>query len=154
MKFIIDTYKEIWQYFWEQQLVYLPKEHSFYMDNVVNKIDIELMVNTISLAVSDNIIVNVNGFCGLDKSMVSCCQVPKFQKGILKVEHSLEHGLAYGISEKDFLVHVNIQTGWVCIGNPEKKGDAVEFINNCVVVIDDDKNFVSLWLKPEELPKI
>jgi hypothetical protein len=71
MKFIISAYKDIWKYFWKQQLVYIPEEHSFYMDNVVNKVDIELIINTISLAVSDNIIVNVSGFCGLNKLMKS-----------------------------------------------------------------------------------
>ena len=153
MKYIISTYKDVWQYFWQQRLIYISDEHSFYMDNVVNKIEIELIVNMISLAVSDNVIVNVSGFCGLDKSMKSNCQVPEFHKGILKVEHNLEYGFAYNIHEKDFPVHINTQTGWVCMGNPEKNGNAVEFINNCVAVIDNNKNFVSLWLKPEKLPK-
>jgi hypothetical protein len=86
--------------------------------------------------------------------MKSNYQVPEFQKGILKVEHNLKYGFAYRINEKDISVYVNTQTGWVCIGNPEKKGDTVEFINNCVAVIDDEKNFISLWLKPEKLPNI
>ena len=154
MKFIIDVYKDIWQYFWQQQLIYIPEEYSFYRDSVVNKIDIELIVNKISLTVSDNIIVNVSGFCGLDKTMKSNYQVPAFQKGILKVEHNLKYGFAYGINEKDLPVHINIQTGWVCIGNTEKRGQAVEFINNCVAVIDDNQEFVSLWLKPQKLHNI
>jgi uncharacterized protein YbdZ (MbtH family) len=57
------------------------------------------------------------------------------------------------MNNEDWLVHVNVKTGWVCIGNPEKKGNAVEFINNCVAVIDD-KEFVSLWLKPLKLPNL
>ena len=36
----------------------------------------------------------------------------------------------------------------------EKQGNAVEFINNCVAVIDDDKEFISLWLKPQSLPNL
>ena len=154
MKFIIDTYKNIWQYFWQQRLIYIPEEHSFYMDSVVNKIDIELIINKICLTVSDNIVVFVGGFCGLDNSMKSNCQVPEFKKGILKVEHNLKYGFAYGISENDLSVHINEQTGWVCIGNPEERGNAIEFINNCVAVIDGNKDFVSLWLKPEKLPDI
>ena len=61
---------------------------------------------------------------------------------------------AYGINEDDLPVYVNVHTGWVCIGNPEKKGNAVQFINNCVAVIDENKEFVSLWLKPQSLPNI
>jgi hypothetical protein len=157
MKFTIDVYKNIWQYFWQQQLIYIPKEHSFYMDSIVNKIDIELIINKISLTVSNNIIVNVNGFCGLDKSMKFIYQVPEHKRGILRVEHDLKYGFAYGINENDdykYPVHINTQTGWICIGDHEKKGNAVEFINNCVAVIDDKKDFISLWLKPEKLPNI
>lgn len=157
MKFIIGTYRDIWQYFWRQRLVYIPEEHSFYMDSAVNKIEIELIVNKISLAVSDNIVVNVSGFCGLSKSMKSNYQVPEYKKGCLQVEHNLNNGFAYGVNDDDnyeYPVYINVQCGWVCIGNPEKKGNAVEFINNCVAVIDDDKEFVSLWLKPERLPDI
>lgn len=157
MNFIIDVYKNIWQYFWEQQLIYIPEEHSFYMDSIVSKIDIELIVNALSLTVSDGIIVNVNGFCGLDKSMKSNCQVPESFKGILKVEHNLKYGFAYGLNDNDnyvYQIHVNVQTGWVCIGNPEKCGNAVEFINNCIAVINDGKEFVALWLKPLKLPDL
>lgn len=154
MRFIIETYENIWQYFWLQRLLYIPEEHSFYMGGVVNKVDIELVVNTISLSVSDNIVVNVNGFCGLDRSMKSDYPPPEFQKGILKIKCDLKHGFAYGVSEKKLPVYINTQTGWVCIGDPEKKGNAVEFINNCVAVINDNESFLSLWLKPEKLPNI
>lgn len=157
MRFSIDTYRDIWQYFWQQQLVYIPEEHSFYMDSVVNKIEIELIVNKISLAVSDNIVVNVGGFCGLSRSMKSNYRVPEFEKGILRVEHDLKYGFAYSVHEDldyEYPIHVNMQTGWVCIGNPQKKGNAVEFIMNCIAVIDDKKEFISLWLKPQSLPKM
>lgn len=152
MRFIIGANEDNLPCFWQQQLIYIPHEHSFYMNGIVNRIDIELIVNKISLAVSDNVIVNVGGFCGLDKSMISDCEIPKYQKGILKVEHNLEYGFAYGVSENDLSIHVNIHTGWICIGSPEKKGHAVEFIKNCVAVIDDDKSLFSIWLKPLKLP--
>lgn len=61
---VLWTNKNTWQYFWQRQLIYIPEEHSFYMDGLINKIDIELVVNKISLTVSDNIIVNVGGFVG------------------------------------------------------------------------------------------
>jgi hypothetical protein len=58
------------------------------------------------------------------------------------------------VNKEDWPVYVNIRTGWVCIGNPENKGNAVEFINNCVAVIDENKCLASLWLKPKKLPDI
>lgn len=153
MKFIIEHTDEIGQ----QQLVYIKEECSFYMGRIIDKIDIEIIVNKISLAVSKNKIVHVSGFCGLDKSMKSNYIVPKYRKGILKIEHDLKLNFAYGINtdkDDEFPIYVNTQTGWVCIGDPKKPGDAVEFINNCVAVIDNNKGFISLWLKPHTLPKL
>lgn len=151
MKFSIEHRNDIGQ----QVLVYLPEECSFYTgERAGNKIDLELILNKLSLSVVEDKIIDVNGFCGIDKSMLSNVQLHEYKKGILKVEHNLDFGFAYGINDEDLPVYVNIQTGWVCIGNPEKKGNAVEFINNCVAVIDDDKEFVSLWLKPQSLPNI
>jgi hypothetical protein len=150
MKFIIEYGNAIEQ----RILTYIPGECSFDMEPIVSKIDFELIINKLSLSVVDNRIIQLWGFCGLDKSLKSGCQVPEFKKGTLRVEHNLDFGFAYGINEDDWPVYVNTQTGWVCIGNLEKTGNAVEFINNCVAVIDDDNKFVSLWLKPKSLPNI
>src|SRR6218665_21404 len=151
MKFIIE-----YGNFVEQRLLtYIPAECSFDIEPIVSKIDFELLLNKISLSVVDNRIIQLWGFCGLDKSMKSGYQVPEYKKGSLSVEHNLNYGFAYGINDAhEYPVYLNVQSGWVCIGEPEKKGNAVEFINNCVAVIDDDKQFVSLWLKPERLPDI
>lgn len=39
---------------------------------------------------------------------------------------------------------VNKSTGCVWVGNPESGGDAVEFMDNAVAVVDD-KELVALW---------
>jgi uncharacterized protein YbdZ (MbtH family) len=150
MKFIIESSNSIE----ERLLTYIPEECSFDMEPIVSKWDFELIVNKLSLTVIDEKIVQLWGFCGLGEWMKSSYLVPEYKKGILKIEHKLKFGFAYGINDEEFPVYVNVQTGWVCIGNPEKKGNAVEFINNCVAVINDDKEFISLWLKPQSLPQI
>ncbi len=150
MKFVIEYGNPVEQ----RLLTYIPEECSFDMEPIVSGIDFELILNKISFSVVDNRIIQLWGFCGLDKSMKSSCQVPEYKKGALHVEHNLNFGFAYGINDDDLPIYVNVQSGWVCIGNPEKKGNAVEFVNNCIAVIDDDKEFVSLWLKPERLPDI
>ena len=150
MKFIVEYGDTIEQ----RLLTYIPEECSFDMEPIVSKIDFELILNKLSLSVVDNGVIQLWGFCGFDKSMKSNYKVPKYRSGVLKVEHSLEYGFAYGINDEDFPVYVNAQTGWVCIGEPEKLGNAVEFINNCVAVIGNDKEFISIWLKPKSLPKI
>ncbi|WP_138483540.1 hypothetical protein [Dyadobacter bucti] len=151
MKFLIENNNKIGQ----QELLYLEDECSFYTEYTGIGIDVELIVNKIALQASESKIVDLSGFCGLNKSMKSNFKVPESQKGILKVIDDLEGGIgSYSVNKEDLPVYVNTQTGWVCIGNPEKKGNAVEFIKNCVAVIDDDKELVSLWLKPKRLPNI
>ena len=151
MKFNIEHSNNIGR----KLLVYLPEECSFYTgERAESKIDLELILNKLSLSVVDDRIVDVNGFCGLDKSMLSLCQIPEYKKGVLKVEHNLDFGFAYGINDNDLPVYVNTQTGWVCLGFPEKEGKGVEFINNCVAFINDVGEFLSLWLKPTTLPKM
>lgn len=151
MKFIIE-YEEFKR---NQVLEYLEEEHSFYMGQIIDKIDVELIINKIALEVSNSIIVHLSGFCGLNKTMVSNYKVPKYKRGLLRIESILEFGLAYNVHNNfsyEYPVYINIQSGWVCIGSPKKEGHAVEFINNCVAVINNNKEFVSLWLKPKKLP--
>lgn len=140
----------------EKQLLYLEDECSFYMKYNDQNTDLELIINKISLQVSNDRVINLSGFCGLNNKMKSDVKVPEFKKGILKVEHNLQSGFAYGINDDidyKYPIYINIKMGWVCIGNPNSNKNAVEFITNCVAVIDDKGNFESLWLKPKNLPK-
>jgi hypothetical protein len=151
MRFIVEFGNPIEQRF----LTYVQEDCSFDTEPITRQVDFELVLNKINLSVVDNRVIQLWGFCGLNKSMKSGYQVPQYAKGSLRIEHNLKYGFAYGINDNDdyeYPVYVNAQTGWVCIGDPIKKGNAVEFINNCVAVIDDSKEFVSLWLKPEKLP--
>jgi hypothetical protein len=150
IKFYIEYGKNIKQH----PLQYLEDECSFNMGLPIYQTEMELVINKICLSVNHNFIVDLGGFCGLDKEMISNVTIPEFKTGVLKVEHDLKMGIAWGINEEDWPVYVNTQTGWVCIGNPEKEGEAVEFINNCVAVIDNNQELASLWLKPLSLPNL
>ncbi len=137
-------------------LTYDADEYGFNIEPKVAAINFGLVVNTLDLTVvdDDRKVVEVSGFCGLGASIKSDYTVPQYKEGALKVIDDLEPEFSYRIHKEGQPIYVNIQSGWVCIGNPEGKGDAVEFINNCVAVIDDDKEFISLWLKPDRLPDI
>lgn len=137
----------------KRDLVYLSDEYSFDMEPWINNMDIELALNKLTLTVLNNQVIQLNGFCGLLDYMNSNICVPEYSKGILKVEYNLKKGFAYGIYEDDLPVHLNTKTGWVCVGDPLKLGNAVEFIQNCIAVISDDGKLLSLWLKPKSLPK-
>ncbi len=148
MKFLIEDSDTVA----DKELVYLIDECSFYMGKINHDVDVEWILNKISLASSDNTIIHISGFCGLSISMNSNICVPEYSKGRLKVEHNLKKGFAYGIYDDDQPIHLNTKSGWVCIGDPLKLGKAVEFIQNCVAVINSDGQLLSLWLKPKSLP--
>jgi len=150
MKFSIDYTISIEQ----KKITYNSKECSFDTTPSVQWINFDVVVNKINLTVVGDKIVQLWGFCGYKEWIKSSYSVPQSKLGVLKVTDNLEGGFAYGVRNDDFPIYVNTQTGWVCIGDPEKKGNAVEFITNCVAVIDDDMEFVSLWLKPEQLPDL
>lgn len=134
-----------------RELIYRSDEYSFDMKPWVNVMDIELVLNKLTLTVIDNQIIQLSGFCGLAVSMNSNICIPEYSKGKLKVKHNLKNGFAYGIYDKDRPVYLNTKSGWVCIGDPLKSGNAVEFIQNCVAVVSDSGDLLSLWLKPKSL---
>ena len=139
----------------QRKLIYREDEYSFDMEPSVYELDFELAINTLTLTVVDEKIIQLSGFCGLNKKMKSNYDTPQSQKGELKVLNSekyLKKSGCYGVNNEDWPVYVNTHTSWVCIGDPLKKNNAVEFINNCIAVIDDNKEFRALWLKPLKLP--
>jgi hypothetical protein len=151
MKFFLD-YTDILE---QKTLIYDTGECSFDTEPTAKEINFDIILNRLNLTTidSDNKVIQVWGFCGYNEWIKSNYEVPQSKKGILKVFNKLtsESG-SFLITREDVPMYVNVQTGWICIGNPKKKGNAIEFINNCVAVIDDNQEFVSLWLKPEILP--
>lgn len=153
MRFLID-YTDTLE---PKSLIYNIEECSFDTEPTVEEINFDVVLNKLNLTAigDDNKIAQVWGFCGYNEWIKSDYEVPERKKGTLKVLDDLPSGVgSFSIKKEDVPMYVNTRTGWVCIGNPERKGSAVEFINNCVAVIDDGKEFVSLWLKPVSLPNI
>jgi hypothetical protein len=141
----------------QRTLIYREDEFSFDMEPWVHEIDFDITINTLTLTVVDSKVIQLSGFCGLNKNMRTNYDVPQNKKGELKILHSENYfgGIGcYEVNKDNLPVYVNAQTGWICIGEPQKQGNAVEFVNNCVAVIDDNQKFVSLWLKPQKLPGI
>lgn len=151
MKFLIEYTDTIEQ----KTLIYDIEECSFDTVPAVQEINFDVVLNKLNLTTigDDNKIIQVWGFCGYNEWIKSSYEVPERKKGTLKVLDDLTSGVgSYLIKKETLPVYVNIQTDWICIGNPKKKGNAVEFINDCIAVIDDDREFISLWLKPKLLP--
>lgn len=150
MLFLIDYNRQIE----EVELLYVLEDYSFICEPVSRWEDFTILVNNLNLTVlgEENKIIEVWGFCGLGIAVETNHNPPSNRRGILKTVEELPTGTCYRIVEAP--VFVNPQTAWVCIGDPEKQGEAVEFIPNAVMVLDETMAFISLWLKPKIIPSL
>lgn len=147
MKFSID-YNE---YLGRKQVVYRKAEYSFDTIPYIPEIDFDIAINTIALTVVDGKVIQLNGFCGLSKTIETPYDVPKAEKGLLKVLYPEVYITKAGspkLNDKNWTVFINPKTRWICIGNPQCQERAVEFIDNCIGVIDGNQELVALWLHP------
>lgn len=150
VKFIIEYGKNIKQY----PLKYIDNEYSFYTGRLIYQVDWEVVINNITLDVNNSYVVDIGGYCSYLAWTVTNKNVPKYKSGVLKVVIDFDCETAYRINDTELPVYVNTKTGWVCIGDKDFIGQAVEFIDNCVAVINDNGEFMALWLKPLSLPKL
>lgn len=132
-------------------LTYIEDEHSFYMEPYESSIDLDLVINYLDLTAIDQRIIDISGYCPYEGWIQMEDRIPKYSRGSLIYENDLEPGFSYRIYHEELPVYVNTNSDWVCIGNPQIQEEAVEFINNCVAVVDH-KKLVALWLKPQSLP--
>jgi hypothetical protein len=141
----------------EQRILnYESKEYSFDTQPSEREINFDLVLNKLNLSVVDGgKVVQVWGFCPYGEWKKSNHDVPHHSQGNLKITNDFEPGFSYKINkDTSWPIYANRQTGWVCIGNPDKHGNAVEFINNCVAVIGENGELLSLWLRPRNFPQM
>ena len=149
MKFLIDYTNKPEQ----RTLKYVIDEYSFDSEPLIVEVNFSVVLNKINLTVNENNqVIQVWGFCPHAGWIKTNCNIPKYNQGILKVVNDLEAGFSYKINDEDWPVYVNPQIGWVCIGNYQKLGSAVEFVSNCIAVVGSNSDLLSLWLKPQNLP--
>lgn len=132
-------------------LSYIADDYSFDVEPHVTLIDFYIAINYLCLTVVDKQVVEVSGFCPYGTWIETSFTAPHYKSGILEVIDDLEPGRTWALDDEIWPIHVNKSTGWVCIGNPEATGEAVEFMNNAVAMVHD-KQLIALWLKPEKLP--
>lgn len=144
MKFKIK-YK--FTYINQRKIFYLPDEFSFNVKPLTPEIDYYLILNYINLTVVNNLVVQVDGFCPNHDWILTDLPVPNYEIGQLKVLKNYEPGFSYRLNNIDWPVYYNQQSGWVCVGDPTKKNEAVEFTTNVVAVVENNE-LQALWMKP------
>jgi hypothetical protein len=138
-------------------LVYRPQDLAFSVEPRPKSADSSLVVNTIELMVnrSNNQLVFVEGYCPYQGWKHKSLEPPVSQEGVLRISGvELKRGVAEPINSPGtyWEVHVDIATGWVCVGSEHTSGmTAIEFARGCIAVLKEG-NLVALWLHPRELP--
>jgi hypothetical protein len=150
MKFVVEYGGRVQ----ERVLTYTTADCAFSMESFTSAYELVLVLNKLNLALVDSRVAQIDGFCGFGDWVKSDYEAPEYKRESLKVEHDLKNDFAYGVYDGDLPTYVNTESGWICIGDPQKSGKAVEFINDCVAVIDTSQELVALWLKPQALPEL
>jgi uncharacterized protein YbdZ (MbtH family) len=131
----------------QRKIFYLPDEFSFNERQFTSEIDYYLILNYLNLTVVNNLVVQVDGFCPNHEWILTDLLVPNYEMGQLMVLKTYEPGFSYRLNKIHWPVYYNQQSGWVCVGDPTKKNQAVEFITNVVAVVENSE-LQALWLKP------
>ena len=153
MKFIIEDATKYHMY-GDTILEYIRKEYSFNYTYKEFFQDFSLTVNYLELSLNEKFYLsNVSGYSPYLGWTKFNFLPPSFSRNRIRVLIDFDPipGCGYSINDNRWPEYVNLQTGWVCIGDPTKSEKAVEFTNGCVAVLEVDQ-LVALWLKPKSLP--
>lgn len=151
MKFAI-TYTD---YIEKKEVVYYKSEWSFDTIPAINNTNFDIALNYLNLTVvgSDNRIAQIWGFGGGREWVKSKISPPNSRKGILTVVSRLSEK-DYGISHRlldNIPITINTQTNWICYGDYQQRANAVEFLYNCIAVLNSENELVALWISPRNI---
>jgi hypothetical protein len=139
----------------EAALVYVPKDLSFDVTPLPKGVEGILAFGTLQLQVdiANNRIIYVWGYAPYVSWKPAVLNPPLSKRATLVVVGTqLQPGVArelWAPGSKQGYVDVN--TGWVCIGEPDTQGEAIEFALDCIAVLKGGQ-LLTLWLHPKELP--
>jgi hypothetical protein len=116
--------------------------------------DASVCVNDLELWIDADHVLYLTGYCPRQGWRPRPLHPPRaVRAGLQILDVELKPGIPLPINSREdrWPVHVNGAVGWVCIGDPDVKGEAVEFAEGCVAVLDGER-LVALWLHPLHLP--
>ena len=129
------------------------EDYSFDSSPSVIEVDFDLVLNNLNLSVLNGKVIQIWGFCVLDKSNTTNFDVPNYKSGALNIVDSFKQGHAYAINNVELIITINHHRRWICVGDPSVKDNGVEFMKNCIAVINENGQLVALWIKPNNWPK-
>lgn len=152
MKFLIQEPQEDQNF----SLVYRPEDYSFDVEPLDGTGDTSIMINDLQLEIDDEgKIMYVWGLCPLIKYEETDEFPFKYKTASLValLGKLPVPGISYRLNEgQRWPIYVNKEKGWVCLGDPNTKGEQlIEFAPNCVATMDGQE-LIAVWLHPEKLP--
>jgi hypothetical protein len=133
-------------------LIYREEDYSFDREPHDDTGFTSILINDLQLEIDEHgLIQYVWGLCPLikftetDRFPISYESHPL----LALLEESPTPGISIRINENErWPIYVNKIKGWVCIGNPKASGSYIEFVPNCVAVLDKQE-IITVWLKPK-----
>jgi hypothetical protein len=151
-RFAVDPSKQITG----ADLVYVPRDFAFNVVPLPGDASGTLLFGMLELHVNltDYRVVYVWGYAPyLGWKLTSLNPPPSKRAALVVQDVRLEPGIARRLTApEEKQGHVDIKTGWVCLGDPNAQGEAVEFASGCIAIVKDEQ-LLTLWLHPKELPK-
>lgn len=143
---------------WENgnnSLVYLKSEHSFEIENYHETGSTSILINDLHLEIDEEgTVISLWGFCPLVLYQDTLESPQNYKKNQLKIvlNEKLVPGISYRFNEKRWPIHFNQKDGWICIGDISfDEKNLVEFVSNCIGVINKQKKLTAIWLAPRFL---
>src|SRR5260370_36844878 len=133
-------------------LIYVPGDLAFNVTPLPANAHGTLLFSMLELRVdlTDYHIVYVWGYAPYLSWKPAILSPPSSQRAALVVVDTLlEPGIARELAapgEKQGYVDIN--SGWVCIGDSNAQGEAIEFAPDCIAVINGGQ-LLTLWLHPK-----
>ena len=136
-------------------LTYDADDYAFSTHPVTKTVDFTVIVNRLNLVVVDGSIVEVWGLCPHTAWQRANLSIPQsVTVGNLVVQGESENGYNYGLTKgNEWLTYVDYKNGWVTVGDTGLAGDTVKFMPDGIAMVKNQQ-LVSIWLHPQELPKV
>ena len=132
-------------------LVYRKEDYSFDVEPLSTQGYTSILINDLHLEITyEGKIIYVWGLCPLI-NYIETDKTPNNYTGgeVTVILDNPTPGISKRLNnDKRWPIYINKHSGWVCLGDPLYTALSIEFIPNCVAVLDEYQ-LRALWLKPK-----
>ncbi len=118
----------------------------------VEQLDYFCRINQFFIVAIGKIATRICGFSPLNSWIIRRYSPPAAKQGILLFDCDYDQHFFHKAYPGFRPVYCNPNNGWICVGNPQASGEAVEFIYDCIAVLGQDHTIQALWIRLDGLP--